>query len=235
MKNPLTTRNRIGDEDYLSKHPAREKSSGVAVYSNNSALSRTDLRNISRAPNSSTHDLITQTLGTMGQAANQTGGLIANSFGSFSGLINKLSNGDNNSFKLILASFAGISLSLIGIVNGLKNLFDAFTGKHNGKFRLGEILAGAMAFTLGRDALNYAQGKVKDKSFNSFQGIAKKFIPLVLMQCFNNILSNPNSASYRIADAMHLRSPMSSLVNDITGNLNPAALLGWGEGEHGGQ
>jgi hypothetical protein len=135
--------------------------------------------------------------------------------------LNKSGN-SNHSSKKILSAITGTGLFLTGLINSIKTIFDLMTG--NGQFRIGKLIQNLMITHLGVDALGYSQDK--NNALNSTMSIIKRTIPILGFKVFNDILGNPNSASYKITKATGLQSPLSSLTGDLLDNINPKNLLG---------
>lgn len=192
--------------------------------SKHSPLSRAKIENLSKV-NPETAALIEQSLSNGQKILGQAESLIGKGITPIFGGAHKFFN-SNHSSKQILAALTGASLLLTGVTKGIVNCFNLLTGKSNGEFKIGEIILSSMLGWLGYDALQYAQGK--SNALNSSQSILTKVIPIVFMKGFNSMLSNPNSATAKITNAIGLKDPTQSLVSDLGGMMNPAKLFGWG-------
>jgi hypothetical protein len=189
-----------------------------------SPFSRTKIENLSKV-NPRTAALIEQSLSNGQNLLGQTENLIGKGIAPIFGGMHKFLN-SNHSSKQILAALTGASLLLTGVTKGIVNCFNLLTGKSNGEFKIGEIILSSMLGWLGYDALQYAQGK--SNTLSSSQSILTRVIPIFLMKGFNSMLSNPNSATAKITNAIGLKDPTQSLVSDLGGMINPAKLFGWG-------
>jgi hypothetical protein len=137
--------------------------------------------------------------------------------------VNKSGN-SNHSSKKILSAVTGTGLFLTGLINSIKTIFDIITGNNRGQFKIGKLIQNLMITHLGVDALGYSQNK--NNALDSTMSIIKRTIPILGFKVFNDILGNPNSASYKITKATGLQSPLSSLTGDLLDNINPKNLLG---------
>ncbi len=223
MRRVLTTVNQ--PDDTRSTITALGHSNKLSLpQPENSPPSRKRIENLSKI-NPETAALIEKSLDNgqkiLGQTENLIGKGIEPVFGGMHNFLNS-----NHSSKQILAALAGASLLLTGVTKGITDFFNLLTGKSNGKFKIGEIILSSMLGWLGYDALQYAQGK--SNALNSSQSILTKVIPIVLMKGFNSMLSNPNSTTAKITNAIGLKNPTQSLVSDLGGMMNPAKLFGWG-------
>lgn len=187
-------------------------------------LSREKIESLSKV-NLETAALIEKSLNNGQNILGQTENLIGKGIAPIFGGVHKFFN-SNHSSKQILAALTGASLLLTGVTKGIADCFNLLTGKSNGKFKIGEIILSSMLGWLGYDALQYAQGK--SNTLSSSQSILTKVIPIFLMKGFNSMLSNPNSATAKITNAIGLKDPTQSLVSDLGGMINPAKLFGWG-------
>lgn len=189
-----------------------------------SPFSRAKIESLSKV-NPETASLIEQSLSNGQKILGQTESLIGKGITPIFGGVHKFFN-SNHSSKQILAALTGASLLLTGVTKGIVNCFNLLTGKSNGEFKIGEIIFSSMLGWLGYDALQYAQGK--SNTLSSSQSILTKVIPIVLMKGFNSMLSNPNSTTAKITNAIGLKDSTQSLVSDLGGMMNPAKLFGWG-------
>jgi hypothetical protein len=204
----------------------REPNTPTNLTTNQNAivpLERNQIQSLSRI-NPNTSKLIERSIQRVQNTVNQVNGLTVLGFTPFLKTINNTLN-SNNTPKQLIAIFTGGAMLLTGVVSGLRTIFDILSGKERGTFKPGELLSNAMIGWLGYDAIQYAQGK--NDSLNSTKSIIQRIIPILFLKGFNSAISNPNSASYKITNAIGLNGPMSSLTKDLINNINPNRLLGW--------
>jgi hypothetical protein len=222
MKKVLTTINPLNSNNSSSTIVSLDNPSPVKHSLTSSSVPRQKIENLSRV-NPETSLFITNSLNQGERIIGQAETLINSGMRPILGGIHNFFN-SNSSAKQLLAAFAGASMLLTGVVKGIIDTFNLLSGKSTGKFKIGEIIASSMIGWLGYDALQYAQGK--SNALNSSQSILAKVIPIIFMKGFNSMLSNPNSATAKIANAIGLKEPTQSLISDLGGMVNPAKLFG---------
>jgi len=173
--------------------------------------------------NGATEQTIRKALGGIHSSLDITGGVAASSFHKILKAVSQSANG-NSSTKKILATALGVALFLSGLVSSFKTGLDIITGKSTQQFKPLGLIKNLMTTYLGIDALGYAQGL--NNKFTSTKDIVKRVLPILLLQGCSDMLSNSQSAAYKISSLVGLQSPLKGLLGGLLDNINPTKFFG---------